>query len=445
MKQTLALAILVALATPVPLLHAQDGAQEAPTTPPAGTDTPSTTNSEPAPEADQPTSQDPVPAAPTPPVEQPAAQAPDSTTATTESLIEADIAEAEAEVDEPSTALDAPADDEAEEEEKLAWRGTSFIFDQSLNTYALVQSSQLTHNPTYAWSFSFRPRYYLTDDISVRLRQDLDYELTDSDSTTRNREPVLSDTQLQLSHGKLLEVENLLVSGGVRVSLPTSIASRANELYFGGSLLTSAKYSVDGVAEGLEFGADLSYTHNFAGSNVTSTESDYPCQVVDINAPQVCGQVGGASTISDAVLTTLSASITPVEKLTFDVSFSWWWRLGRGLGDASVPTVSGPIVLEDGSDTHWRNLTWFTLGVGYDVTDWVNASLGLSTLTGQLDPDGSRRNPFYNVDSVVSLTATFALDALYTTMTATSTSEESERRSQQASGTSARRNVQARR
>jgi hypothetical protein len=74
----------------------------------------------------------------------------------------------------------------------------------------------------------------------------------------------------------------------------------------------------------------------------------------------------------------------------------------------------GTVTLDDTSDTHWRNLTWFSASVGYWFTKYLQGSLVYRSLTTHLDPNGSRRNPFWNPDSVVALRALVLLDQLYT-------------------------------
>jgi hypothetical protein len=308
--------------------------------------------------------------------------------------------------------------DSSEEQGQRAWRNSTLSWDHTLNTTAFVKSSQLTYNPTYEMAFSLRPRWYLDDldeALSLRLRQDLAIELTDTDTRSTNREPVLSDTFIDVVHAKLVELEGIALSGGGRLVLPISTVSRANSVVLGTGLLAGLSREFD-VLEGLTLGGDANWTHYFATSNVTSTESQHPCFVLDARAPQVCSQVGGPSTVSDSVLAGLSASLSPLTGLTVDLSFSWWWRFGRDLAEAEVPVTTAPggsVSIGDMSATHVRSLTWFMAGVGYDFTGWLNGALTYATLTEQLSPDGSRRNPFWNVDSAVSLTATLTLDQLY--------------------------------
>jgi len=337
--------------------------------------------------------------------------------------------------EEPVDDLDAPE----EEAEQLPFRGSLLLWDNEVTTATFDRSALLDYNPTYVMAFSLRPRYYLTDDVSVRLRQDLSIEMTDTDTRSRNREPVLADTILDVVHGNLVEAYGATVAAGGRLTLPTSIASRAYQKYFTVGANASVKRPFEDVLEGLLLGLSTSYSYTVAGSNVRlaededvpQTHANFVGSTEGLNAPspgdQVPPQVAGPTSVDHAATLGLSAALSIIENLSVDTSFTWWWQNGRGLADASVPVdtaSSGTMTVEDGSDTHLRLYTWFTASVGYQVTDWINASLNYSHLTGEFDPDASRRNPFWSPDSAVSLTAAISLDELYNTFSGRRTAED---------------------
>lgn len=315
----------------------------------------------------------------------------------------------------------------ADEEEKLPWRNSTFTWDQQFYTYGFDQAAGKSYDPTYAWSFSLKPRWYLMDTLYVGLREDMDYELTDSDSTTYNRQAIFSDLSASITKTKILEIAGYRLDAGARINIPISIASRANDVHLGTALFVNQSYDIDNVLAGLQFTFDGAYTHTWTGSNVTRLDSNgrdgVDCTLAsgDPNDQEhgraTCG--GGPSNISDSISLTVGASLAPIDRLSVDASFNWRWRRARGLADAVVPVEGAPggeVTLSDGSDTHWRNDTTFDVSVSYDVLDWLGLSLGFSTATSQLNPDGSSRNPFYNVDSAVYLTTAVTLDKLYTSV-----------------------------
>jgi hypothetical protein len=178
-------------------------------------------------------------------------------------------------------------------------------------------------------------------------------------------------------------------------------------------------YPVEDVLKGLELRTSVLYNHHWATSNVTSTDEVYPCDLADggaAGARRVCDQTGGSSTVSDGVTVGLGVTLTPVERLAFDLSFTWLWNRAHPLAAGTVDTLAGTETIPDMSETHWRNTTWFIADITYEITDWLSASLGLSTWTAQLNPNGTRRNPFHTVDSQLYLSAGVTLDKLYTAL-----------------------------
>ncbi len=323
---------------------------------------------------------------------------------------------------EPTEAEDAATEQQEEEAPQIPWRNSLFMWDHSLNTTALDPGSTITHNPTYVWSFTLMPRWYLNDEMFLRVRQDMSLELTDTDTYTYNREPILADTQLDFVHANLLTLGDFRWQGGARILLPTSIASRANEIYFGTGIFTAAQYTIPDVLAGLVFSGNSSWSHFWSGSNVTSTETNYPCYVNDVGAAQVCSQVGGPSTVSDSIVAGLAASLNPTPELTLSTGFTWLWRVAHGLADARVPVEGAPdgtLTIPDMSKTHLRGLTYYSASASYQFNTWFNLSANFYTFTSQLSSDGSRRNPLWNVDSSLSLTMTVGIDALYSELTGT--------------------------
>lgn len=342
--------------------------------------------------------------------------------------LEEDMAAASADEHAESTPVPSITSAAAEpEEEKLPFRGSIFFWDHSYN----IGSAWLPYpNTTYYWNFSFRPRWYFGDDWYVAGRFDAYYELTDSDSTTTNHQLDLGDAILSFARPKIAEVEHITFGASVSLTLPLSIASRGNGLVAATGITGRATRQFEHVMEGLTLDAALGYSHSWNTGNtltrddtsagavgVAGTQSDpVTCATAQQNTEGVSPEgacSGGASTVSDSVTLGLTGSLSPVKRLTVDLSYTWWWRHARALADATVIASGMPVTLEDGSLTHWRNLQVFSVSVGYDIVPWLNASLSLGTLTPQLSANGRFRNPFWNPDTAVDLTLTVALDELY--------------------------------
>ena len=331
--------------------------------------------------------------------------------------------EAEADATATAAASAAPVDEAAEPEapKPLPWRNSIFSLDQALSVNTLVPSETLSANPSYSWFATLRPRWYLNDTVFVAVQQTLSIEWTDTDGRVRNREPVLLDTNVDLIWNNAasipLGIGDWSINPGLRLVLPLSIQSRAQEMYFGLGPSVATRLPIADVMKGLLLGLNARYTHNFQGTNGTTTESSYPCFQLD-GAQTRCSSTGGPSSDSDSLIATLFASLSPLDDMTLDMSFTWWWRFGHELADAKVPVDSAPngyIVVEDGSDTHMRLATSFSVGASYNIVSWFNLAFTVNTFSSEFAADGSRRNPFFNVyDTTLDLTATVVLDQFYT-------------------------------
>ncbi|MCA9582642.1 MAG: hypothetical protein KC416_12665, partial [Myxococcales bacterium] len=237
----------------------------------------------------------------------------------------------------------------------------------------------------------------------------------------RNREPVLLDTLFDFVYANALTTDfgPALVSltPSLRFTFPTSIRSRAQEHIVGIGPGIATRVPVKDVMAGLLFGLDFRWTHNFQGTNITTTETDYPCFSLTATENR-CSQTGGPTSDRDAIILSFFASLSPIPNMTIDLGFLWWWRVGHELADAVVPVDTAPggqIVIEDMSATHMRLATQFSLGMSYSWVPWFNTSFGINTFSAEFAEDGSRRNPFFNIyDSTIQLTSSFILDQLYT-------------------------------
>ena len=348
--------------------------------------------------------------------------------------LETDMAAADADTQAETTPVSPVSQAAVEaEEEKLPFRGSIFFWDHSYNVGALGLPYR---NPTYTWWFSFRPRWYFGEDYYAAARFDAYYELTDSDSTTTNRQLDLGDAILSFGRPKIVELEHIRLGATASLTLPLSIASRANGLIAGTGLSVRATREFEDIAEGVTLDASFGYTHYWnTGNTLTrddagagavtpagSTSSGFATDPVTCATAQQAGPdgstpegacSGGASTVSDSFILTLTGSIAPIKRMSIDLSYSWWWRAARRLADATVDVMGHPVTLTDGSATHWRNLQVFSVSVGYDIVPWLNASLSFGTLTPQLSSNGRFRNPFWDPDTAVDLNLTVALDELY--------------------------------
>jgi hypothetical protein len=310
---------------------------------------------------------------------------------------------------------------------RLRWRDTRFVFDNYISRNTLDKSAQLTYNPTYIQSYSLQPRWYFTEAFFLRLRQDLILELTEPDryglysSDSTDHRLFFLNTRVELVHTDLYEIGGVHLGAAGRLVLPISLASRASQQILGAGVSTELTKSFPRVLRGLALSAQGLYVHDFGLSNVVSTESDISCRPALTTWNEAASTspfcLGGLSVTSEEVTAGLSAELKLTTSLTLSTGFSWVWLRGSNLADAEIKTLTGAVTLKDGSHTHWRYLTDFHFALGYLLRDWLEIATGIYTASPRWGLDGSPRNPFFNIDTQLTLKATILLDRLYVHLT----------------------------
>lgn len=306
---------------------------------------------------------------------------------------------------------------------RLGWRDTTFVLDNYLSADTLDKNARLTYNPSFLQSYSLRPRWYFTRSLSLRLRQDLIVALTGPDSHgmyssySIQEKAFFLNTRVELIDSRLFEIEGVRFGVGGRLVLPVSISSRASRRILGAGVTPAISKSFNRVLKGLSLSAEGLYIHNFGLSNVTATQDDISCTpaLSDFNNAHSTSPycLGGASVVNDELAAGLQVELKPIAPLTLSIGLTWVWLHAASLRDAQVKTLTGDVVLSDSSRTHWRNLTQSHLTIGYLLDEWIELSTGIFTASTQIGPDGSLRNPIFNIDTQITLKATILLDRLY--------------------------------
>ncbi|MFK7991944.1 MAG: hypothetical protein AB8I08_38360 [Sandaracinaceae bacterium] len=330
-------------------------------------------------------------------------------------------------------AAEAPAEEEAAPAapEPLPWRNSFFTWTNQVSFNTFFRDAQLSYNPVYQQNFTLTPRWYIAPTTFLWANQGLGIEVTDTDGLPLNRDPQLTDTLLDLRHIIPWEGFVFIVAG--RLGFPTSKISQASQRY----LQTGATLTVvRPISEaGLTLAGVFSYRRWWAGSNVTQVGEPQPdiCPAAPAptagtgdaapiapSASATCDQLGTATAASDVLLYGLNVVFTPPGFAELNVSLSAFFFTTHGYGlapaEVAVDTREEALILEDGSPSHWRNFTFFSLSVGYQFAPWLNASIGIQNsgfLASAYNPDGSIRNPLFTPDTQVFLSATFQLDEVY--------------------------------
>ncbi len=275
-----------------------------------------------------------------------------------------------------------------------AWRGTTLVYDNALSAPSLVKSADLTWNPYYVQSLSFRPEWHFGETAAVRARFDMEKELTNSDDTTRYHELILGDVSLE-GTGQLFEERRtgIKLTGTLRAIGPLSKASQAQTLVVGFQSALGASRKFDVLS-----GLSVSYALG-GGMNVhryTTAQYDAPtiaCQLADECARFVnTGLRNSHFSLNNGP--TVALAVTP--KLSITSVFLFRKSFLYALTPTSVSAATGAVSPDPSNDVSVRSGQRFLVDLSYQVNDQLGVSFGMLSDYADLAPDGTLRTPFAN-------------------------------------------------
>ncbi|HEX3698747.1 MAG TPA: hypothetical protein VH374_25485 [Polyangia bacterium] len=309
------------------------------------------------------------------------------------------------------------------------WHGSILLFDQSATTQTLhVGSDYLSSDPTYELWLAFKPRYYLYETpksaLSVNVWANLYLELTNSDTTTFQREPLLGPTYAWITYSRTFarsKDTKTVLAVAPRTVLPTDKGSIGSGQIIGlGGLASASQYfglrgSNAHSFKTARLGVGAIYNHPFA--RATSTVNGDILQLrQDVGGRTITSdQLTGAMNVRHALSLTASGDLRLLPKLELSVSYVWLnaWAY-KPPPVALQSTDTGPALPMTVPDpTTYRLNTWAVAELTYEPADDFSISLGYYNLTNQLAPDGTRRDPLWSPAARFFLTVTGNLDVIY--------------------------------
>ena len=292
------------------------------------------------------------------------------------------------------------------EEKKVPWRGSSFTYENTFSAYSLSPSADLTYNPYYAQSFSFRPRYYPRDDLSLALRLDVEIELTTSDDTDRRHQAMLSDLLFDVGYKPAfmkIPVVDIKAAVDVRFSFPTSIESRGRSMAMGIGPGFSLRRELPLLKGKWLSSIELMYGFRFS-------KYFYKYAVAQVNQADTCNnpgreeclffystnEHGRARNRSWRFGNTLEVALKIFDKLSFTADAMFFNDLLYDFPEQTIDLGGGATETIPGSRINHKASTWFVFDLTYDLFDWLSLSAGTSTFYAQLNPNSSYNVPFFN-------------------------------------------------
>jgi len=323
----------------------------------------------------------------------------------------------------------------AESEEKPSpWRGSVLLFDQSATTQTVgLGKDYQSADQTYELWFALKPRYTFyetkTTALSVGLWTNLYLELTNSDTTTTEHEPVLGATIVSAAISQTLWEQagyKTSFSLGPRVTLPTDKESRNSGRYLsiGASGGLSQTIPMAGKAAPsfnyVKLGVSSIYGHPL-NRYTTPTNEDIQQPRQDVAGRLVFdNQLRFGMNTRDSISVTFSAGVALLPKLELGLSYvitnSWtYWPTPANV----LTTPTGPAAPQSiDNPTNHRVGTWALASIDYEALDEMSVGVGYYNQTGQIGPDGQRRSPLWSPDARIFLTVTGNLDIIFNHFTA---------------------------
>ena len=239
-----------------------------------------------------------------------------------------------------------------------------------------------------------------------------------------------SDISVGLSHAKLATLPaKIKLSGAMRWVLPTSVSSQAVELYTMWNTKLSAKKTFL-AGDKLSLGYSLGFTKFFhkyttaginhaGGSDIVFGEAVTPAEFINNGGGRLT-EFGFSNGVNVGYQATpkLSASLSYAINSSFTYAISNCnITLPDGTQYDTCRATATNTVSNPSSGRGARDSQVFSVGVGYDLKDWVSLGLTLTTAEPLRSLDGhSLRQPFFSTDrngfTSVGASASFQLDSL---------------------------------
>jgi hypothetical protein len=274
------------------------------------------------------------------------------------------------------------------------WRGSEFVYDNEVGLNGLDRSNDLTWNPYWAMSWSFKPRYWFDDVWNVRARLDLSREITEADDRTYSGETWVHDLLLTADASSFytIPVLDISLSADLALTIPTSKVSQARTLALGLGPGVRLSRSFDlGVAGSLILGYHVRFTSFL--NRYTTAELETPlipgCERSDAGCDEFLNT--GERNVQWRVQHGLDVAWIPLDWLSLAVGFehlvSWLYDI-----DKDDPRIS----LQPEDDIDRRYASMFYVEATFDPWPPIEIGLGYGTISPQLAPDSTYYNPFYN-------------------------------------------------
>jgi hypothetical protein len=306
---------------------------------------------------------------------------------------------------------------DSEQDTDVPFRGSYFSFLQTLTANSFSKSTQLSYDPQYLWGFSLALRWYLSPSYSVGIKQGLQLELTDSNTSAHPQQPLLTDTNVgfdaRVVKWDFADKQTFTVHGQAILWAPTSLASQAATMTLGTQATVAGVFTFQDWLAGVGLGFEVDYLHRFLRSNTVHTDTPYPCRAGE-SSSGLCTAFGGVTNTTDVISVAVLSDVSLTTRFALHFIGEYDWYKAAGLAGATLTTSSGLVIeLPDESLSHWRNTRYLELGASYDVFSWMTLALAVTNLFSERSADARIRAPLIPADTAFGLRVLMTLDQLY--------------------------------
>jgi len=285
--------------------------------------------------------------------------------------------------------------DSKKDEWKEPWRGSSFTYRNVATAVSFNKGAELGHNPYYAMSWMFGPRWWLGDVFNASAALSLTRELTHSDWSTYEGETQVSDFVLGAGASRFATIPalDIGISASLKLIAPSSKSSRARTMIVGVKPGFALSRNFD-VLSGINLGYSFSATKTFHEATTAQREE-----------PNIAGCVGTAEGCESYMNTgSRNSSWGLYNGFSLGVGFVDWLSMSASFGLLhsflyKQDDIEGEQMSEwqpGDEDVNTRYTMLYGLELAARPNPAVTVAMGANTANGQLAPDSSYQKPFFN-------------------------------------------------
>ncbi len=297
------------------------------------------------------------------------------------------------------------------------WKGSFIGYEHVFSAVSLDKASGQTWNPYYAHSFTLQPMWRFHDYVGLRLRLDVEQELTNSDETAKRYEWMWSDLNVEVNAGKgyTEKVTGININGDLRLGIPVSKFSRARTMVLALSpgLTISRKFPVLG-------GLTVAYSGRFSYQFHQSTTAQYDGTSISCGDPDSAECERFTNTGIRNAQTVLvhgpSIRLDILDNLSFTVSYL--------LRRSGLYDLDDHEVYDSGSGIHLGTLASgendikarygqaFSAEIAWEPIEMVGLALGFISVYSDLRQNGSYQTPLFNQFTNIYLNLALDIDSV---------------------------------